>query len=44
MGFEDGDVDILEMVHPRRKDCRSLYKQVGISVAVNVMERVLKEV
>ncbi len=46
MGFNDKDVDVLETVHPRRKNCTSskLYKQAGNSIVVNVLEAILIEI
>lgn len=46
MGFEDRDVDLLEVVHPRRKGCTSstLYHQAGNSIVVDVLMAILKEI
>lgn len=44
MGFDDSDVDILEKIHPKRKNCMSsiLYRQAGNSIVVNVLEEIFK--
>ena len=44
MGFDDSDVDILEKIHPKRKNCTSsiLYRQAGNSIVVNVLEEIVK--
>ena len=46
MGFDDCDIDKLEEVHPRRKNCTSskLYKQAGNSIAVDVLMAIIKEI
>ncbi|HER0002077.1 TPA: DNA (cytosine-5-)-methyltransferase [Streptococcus pyogenes] len=45
MGFDDSDIDKLEEVHPRRKNCTSskLYKQAGNSIVVDVLMAIIKE-
>ncbi|PLA96612.1 DNA cytosine methyltransferase [Enterococcus faecalis] len=44
MGFDDCDIDKLEGVHPRRKNCTSskLYKQAGNSIVVNILMAIIK--
>lgn len=44
MGFDDCDIDKLEEVHPRRKNCTSskLYKQAGNSIVVDVLMAIIK--
>lgn len=44
MGFDDRDIDKLEKVHPRRKNCTSskLYKQAGNSIVVDVLMAIIK--
>ena len=44
MGFDDSDIDKLEEVHPRRKNCTSskLYKQAGNSIVVDILMAILK--
>ena len=46
MGFDDSDIDKLEEVHPRKRDCTSskLYKQAGNSIVVDVLMEILKEI
>ncbi|HFH6880596.1 TPA: DNA cytosine methyltransferase [Streptococcus agalactiae] len=46
MGFDDCDIDKLEGVHPRRKNCTSskLYKQAGNSIVVDVLIAIIKEI
>lgn len=46
MGFDDSDIDKLEEVHPRRKNCTSskLYKQAGNSIVVDVLVVIIKEI
>ena len=46
MGFDDIDIDKLEGVHPRRKNCTSskLYKQAGNSIVVDVLMAIIKEI
>ena len=46
MGFDDCDIDKLEEVHPRRKNCTSskLYKQAGNSIVVDVLMAIIKEI
>ena len=46
MGFDDCDIDKLEGVHPRRKNCTSskLYKQAGNSIVVDVLMAIIKEI
>ena len=46
MGFDDSDIDKLEEVHPRRKNCTSskLYKQAGNSIVVDVLIAIIKEI
>lgn len=46
MGFYDSDIDKLEEVHPRRRNCTSnkLYKQAGNSIVVDVLMAIVKEV
>ena len=46
MGFDDSDIDKLEGVHPRRKNCTSskLYKQAGNSIVVDVLIAIIKEI
>lgn len=46
MGFDDCDIDKLEEVHPRRKNCTSskLYKQAGNSIVVNILMAIIKEI
>ena len=46
MGFNDSDIDKLEEVHPRRKNCTSskLYKQAGNSIVVDVLMAIIKEI
>lgn len=46
MGFNDSDIDSLEEVHPRRKNCTSskLYKQAGNSIVVDVLMAIIKEI
>lgn len=46
MGFDDSDIDKLEEVHPRRKNCTSskLYKQAGNSIVVDVLMVIIKEI
>lgn len=46
MGFDDSDIDKLEGVHPRRKNCTSskLYKQAGNSIVVDVLMAIIKEI
>ena len=46
MGFDDSDIDKLEKVHPRRKNCTSskLYKQAGNSIVVGVLMAIIKEI
>jgi len=43
MGFDDCDIDKLEKVHPRRKNCTSskLYKQVGNSIVVDILMTII---
>lgn len=45
IGFTDTDIDKLEKVHPKRKNCTSsiLYKQAGNSIVVDVLESILEE-
>lgn len=44
MGFDDSDIDKLEGVHPRRKNCTSskLYKQAGNSIVVDILMAIIK--
>lgn len=44
MGFDDSDIDKLEGVYPRRKNCNSskLYKQAGNSIVVNILMAIIK--
>ena len=44
MGFDDSDIDKLEEVHPRRKNCTSskLYKQAGNSIVVDILMAITK--
>lgn len=44
MGFDDSDIDKLEEVHPRIKNCTSskLYKQAGNSIVVNILMAIIK--
>lgn len=44
MGFNDSDIDSLEEVHPKRKNCTSskLYKQAGNSIVVDVLMAIIK--
>ncbi|HEN9466807.1 TPA: DNA (cytosine-5-)-methyltransferase [Streptococcus agalactiae] len=46
MGFNDSDIDSLEEVHPKRKNCTSskLYKQAGNSIVVDVLMSIIKEI
>ena len=46
MGFDDSDINKLEKVHPRRKNCTSskLYKQVGNSIVVDILMAIIKEI
>ena len=46
MGFDDCDIDKLEEVHARRKNCTSskLYKQAGNSIVVDVLIAIIKEI
>lgn len=46
MGFDDSDIDKLEEVHPRRKNCTSskLYKQAGNSIVVDILMAIGKEI
>ena len=46
MGFDDSDIDKLEEVHPRRKNCTSskLYKQAGNSIVVDILMAITKEI
>ncbi|OFR35822.1 restriction endonuclease subunit M [Aerococcus sp. HMSC061A03] len=46
MSFDDSDIDKLEGVHPRRKNCTSskLYKQAGNSIVVDVLIAIIKEI
>ena len=46
MGFDDSDIDKLEEVHPRRKNCTSskLYKEAGNSIVVDVLMAIIKEI
>lgn len=46
MGFDDSDVDKLEEIHPRRKNCTSskLYKQAGNSIVVDILMAIIKEI
>lgn len=46
MGFDDSDIDKLEEVHPRRKNCTSskLYKQAGNSIVVDILMAIIKEI
>lgn len=46
MGFDDSDIDKLEEVHPRRKNCTSskLYKQAGNSIVVDILMDIIKEI
>ena len=46
MGFDDSDIDKLEEVHPRRKNCTSsnLYKQAGNSIVIDVLMAIIKEI
>ena len=46
MGFDDCDIDKLEEVHPRRKNCTSSkpYKQAGNSIVVDVLMAIIKEI
>lgn len=46
MGFDDRDIDKLEEVHLRRKNCTSskLYKQAGNSIVVNILMAIIKEI
>ena len=46
MGFDDSDIDKLEEVHPKRKNCTSskLYKQAGNSIVVDVLIAIIKEI
>ena len=45
MGFDDSDINKLEEVHPRRKNCTSskLYKQAGNSIVVDILMAIIKE-
>ena len=42
--IDDSDIDKLEGVHPRRKNCTSskLYKQAGNSIVVNILMAIIK--
>ena len=44
VGFEDSDMDKLEEVHSRRKNCTSskLYKQAGNSIVVDILMAILE--
>ena len=44
MGFDDCDIDKLEKVHQRRKNCTSskLYKQAGNSIVIDVLMTIIK--
>ena len=46
MGFDDSDIDKLEGVHPRRKNCTSskLYKQAGNSIVVDVLMCIISSI
>ena len=46
MGFDDCDIDKLEEVNPRRKNCTSskLYKQAGNCIVVDVLIAIIKEI
>ena len=46
MGFDDSDIDKLEKVHPRRKNCTSskLYKQADNSIVVDVLMAIVKDI
>ena len=46
MGFDDSDINKLEKVHPRRKNCTSskLYKQAGNSIVVDILMAITKEI
>ena len=46
MGFNDSDIDSLEEVHPKRKNCTSskLYKQAGNSIVVDILMAIIKEI
>ena len=46
MDFDDIDINKLEEVHPRRKNCTSskLYKQAGNSSVVDVLMAIIKEI
>ena len=46
MSFDDSDIDKLEEVHPRRKNCTSskLYKQAGNSIVVDILMAITKEI
>lgn len=46
MGFSDSDVDKLEEVHQRKKNCTSykLYKQAGNSIVVDILMAILQEI
>lgn len=46
MGFDDSDIDTLEEVHPRRKNCTSskLYKQAGNSIVVDILMSIIREI
>lgn len=43
-GFNDSDIDSLEAVHPKRKNCTSskLYKQTSNSIVVDILMKILK--
>lgn len=44
MGFDNSDIDKLDEVHPRRKNCTSikLYKQAGNSIVVDILMEILE--
>lgn len=46
MGFDDNDIDKLEEVHPRRKNCTSskLYKQAGNSIVVDILMCIISSI
>ncbi|MCV3150539.1 DNA cytosine methyltransferase [Enterococcus faecalis] len=46
MGFDDNDIDKLEEVHSRRKNCTSskLYKQAGNSIVVDILMCIISSI
>ena len=44
-GFDDSEINKLEGVHPRRKNCTSskLYKQAGNSIVVDILMAIFEQ-